>query len=241
MRHATRWLLLLMVVMALTVGPIAQDAPPRITPEQAKDFRGKVVTVCGRIDGVTCNQGFTTRITFTPSGFPVSSATEGPTTIVAPDAIRSASGIAPEPRFDRQLVCATGLARQGTRGEEIVLGDLSGIWVEQTLTPPLATQAHWPCEDGVTMPTVLRDVKPNYTAEAMRARAQGVVRMQGVVEADGLVGNVRVTRSLHPEIDAEAVKAFKGWQFRPGTFRGQPAAVVVVTEMTFTLRSRAQP
>src|SRR2546427_2276524 len=50
--------------------------------------------------------------------------------------------------------------------------------------------------NGVESPRLLRSVRPNYTAEAMRAKVQGVVRLEGVVLPDGTVGDLKVTRSL---------------------------------------------
>jgi TonB family protein len=44
-----------------------------------------------------------------------------------------------------------------------------------------------------------------------------------------------VIRSLHRDLDAEAIIAARKWKFQPGTFRGQAAPVVVTIEMTFTL------
>ena len=50
----------------------------------------------------------------------------------------------------------------------------------------------------LVMPTVIRDVKPEYTAEAMRARVQGAVLVGAIVQADGTVRDVQVVRSLDP-------------------------------------------
>jgi protein TonB len=90
----------------------------------------------------------------------------------------------------------------------------------------------------VTSPTVLKEVKPNYTGEAMRARIQGTVTMEAVVMPDGSVGNVHITRSLDSAfgLDNEAIKTVKQWRFRPGTRLGQPVPVLIVIEMSFTLR-----
>jgi hypothetical protein len=41
------------------------------------------------------------------------------------------------------------------------------------------------------MPTVVRSVKPQYTAEAMRARVQGAVVVRAIVQADGTVRDVQ--------------------------------------------------
>src|SRR5438067_1787895 len=92
--------------------------------------------------------------------------------------------------------------------------------------------------NGVESPRLVRSVRPNYTAEAMRAKVQGVVRLEGVVLPDGSVGDVKVTRSLDPVfgLDQEAVKAAKQFRFVPGTRFGEPVAVLVSFEIEFTLR-----
>jgi protein TonB len=91
---------------------------------------------------------------------------------------------------------------------------------------------------GVINPRVLREVKPQYTADAMRAKVQGTVLLECVVMPDGSVGRVDVVKSLDPTfgLDAEAVKAAKQWRFQPGTRFGEPVAVLVTIELTFTLR-----
>jgi len=92
--------------------------------------------------------------------------------------------------------------------------------------------------NGVTSPVVIKEVKPNYTGEAMRARIQGLVTMEAVVMPDGSVGDIRVTRSLDQQfgLDKEAIKTVKQWRFRPGLRLGQPVPVLIVIEMSFTLR-----
>src|SRR5262245_15762597 len=92
--------------------------------------------------------------------------------------------------------------------------------------------------NGVDSPRLLRSVRPNYTAEAMRAKVQGVVRLEGVVNSDGSVGDVKITRSLDSifGLDQEAIKAAKQFRFLPGTRFGEPVAVLVSFEIEFTLR-----
>jgi TonB family protein len=88
----------------------------------------------------------------------------------------------------------------------------------------------------VTMPKVVRDVKPNYPDSMKKERVQGKVMLEAVVTKDGNVGEVTVKEPLHPELDAEAVKAMKQWEFLPGTREGKPVDVAVEVEMTFTLK-----
>jgi protein TonB len=92
--------------------------------------------------------------------------------------------------------------------------------------------------NGVQLPRPLQEVKPQYTADAMRAKVQGTVLLECVVLPDGTVGSVEVVRSLDSTfgLDQEAIKAAKRWRFAPGTRFGEPVAVLVTIELTFTLR-----
>jgi periplasmic protein TonB len=92
--------------------------------------------------------------------------------------------------------------------------------------------------NGVTTPELLQEVKPAYTAEAMRAKVQGSVYLECVVRQDGSTGDCKVVRSLDPTfgLDQEAIRAARQWRFKPGTRLGQPVPVLVTIELMFTLR-----
>jgi TonB family protein len=92
--------------------------------------------------------------------------------------------------------------------------------------------------NGVQLPQPVFEKKPAYTADAMRAKVQGTVLLECVVLPDGTVGSVEVVRSLDSTfgLDQEAIKAAKQWRFRPGSRFGEPVAVLVTIELTFTLR-----
>lgn len=94
--------------------------------------------------------------------------------------------------------------------------------------------------NGVSSPVLIKEVKPNYTSDAMRAKLQGVVEMEAVVLPDGSVdpNRIKITRSLDSTfgLDQQAVIAVRQWRFRPGTYKGQPVPVLVNVELTFTLR-----
>jgi periplasmic protein TonB len=91
---------------------------------------------------------------------------------------------------------------------------------------------------GVTLPRALREVKPAYTAEAMRAKVQGMVLVECIVMPDGNVGDAKIIRSLDSVfgLDQEALKAARQWKFLPGTRLGEPVPVIITIELTFTLR-----
>jgi protein TonB len=91
---------------------------------------------------------------------------------------------------------------------------------------------------GVVSPRLIREVRPLYTSDAMRAKVQGVVGIEAVVLADGSVGKAQVVRSLDTAfgLDEEALRTVRQWRFAPGRRSGQPVAVMVLIEMAFTLR-----
>jgi TonB family protein len=91
---------------------------------------------------------------------------------------------------------------------------------------------------GIVLPEVLKEVKPAYTADAMRAKVQGVVWLECIVMPDGTVGDVKITKSLDSVfgLDHEAIKAARQWRFKPGMRQGQPVPVIITIELTFTLR-----
>ena len=91
---------------------------------------------------------------------------------------------------------------------------------------------------GLSFPTVIRQVQPAYTEEAIRNRIQGSVILAVVVLPDGTVGEVTVLRSLDETfgLNAQAVLAVRQWVFNPGMKDGVAVAVRVTIEMTFTLR-----
>jgi len=98
----------------------------------------------------------------------------------------------------------------------------------------------YPPGNGVSNPVLVREVKPNYTADALRAKIQGTVEMEAVVQADGTIDprSIRIVRSLASTfgLDREAIEAVKQWRFRPAMRSGQAVASFVTLELVFTLR-----
>jgi TonB family protein len=91
---------------------------------------------------------------------------------------------------------------------------------------------------GVTSPQVIYERRPEYTLDAMRARAQGTILIEATVLADGSVGGVRIVRSMPNSVglDQKALEAVRAWRFRPGTYEGKVVAVKVLIELSFNLR-----
>lgn len=90
---------------------------------------------------------------------------------------------------------------------------------------------------GVVPPTLLSQVRPKYTGEAMRLRIQGTVALEVVVSREGIPTAIRVTRSLDPGgLDEEALAAVRQWRFTPGRIGGTPVDVLVTVLVDFTVR-----
>jgi protein TonB len=88
------------------------------------------------------------------------------------------------------------------------------------------------------LPRAIAQVRPAYTAEALRAKIEGTVILSAVVERDGTVQQVKILRSIDPGLDQEAIRAAKHWRFDPGRKDGKPVPVVVTLELTFTVRDK---
>lgn len=91
--------------------------------------------------------------------------------------------------------------------------------------------------NGVTAPTLLLQVRPHYTSEAMQRKIQGTVVLEMIVASDGIPYDVRVVRSLDAHgLDDEAVRAAKQWRFNPGCFGETPVDVLVIVMIDFHIR-----
>jgi len=89
---------------------------------------------------------------------------------------------------------------------------------------------------GVTPPTVLNQVRPKYTTEALRRKIQGTVMLEVVVGREGVPLAMRVTRSLDPGgLDEEAMTAVREWRFTPGRIGETPVDVLVTILIDFRI------
>lgn len=91
---------------------------------------------------------------------------------------------------------------------------------------------------GIESPVLVKEVKPQYTPDAMRAKIQGSVWLECVVTPEGVCVDIQVVRSLDAVfgLDEAAVKAARLWRFIPGKRLGQPVPVLVTIQLDFGLR-----
>jgi TonB family protein len=70
----------------------------------------------------------------------------------------------------------------------------------------------------------------------VRALIQGTVTLDAIVGIDGKISEVRVRKSLDPDLglDHEAVAAVQQWRFSPATRFGEPVPLRVSVELFFS-------
>lgn len=75
-----------------------------------------------------------------------------------------------------------------------------------------------------------------YPAAALENRIQGRAIVTFIVEKDGSISNPKVTRSISPELDREAINVIKRMpKWNPGFNNGRPARVRFTLPVTFKL------
>jgi protein TonB len=82
-------------------------------------------------------------------------------------------------------------------------------------------------------PTKLQHVSPQFPADALNARFQGVVIAEIVVDEAGRVRDATIVRSI-PLLDDAALAAVRRWQFKPTTVEGRVVPVRMTVTVNFT-------
>jgi TonB family protein len=88
---------------------------------------------------------------------------------------------------------------------------------------------------GVTAPSVIYKVEPEYSEEARQARFEGTVIVYVVVDETGNPRGLKVIRPLGLGLDEKAIEAVQQWKFKPGMKAGRPVAVQATIEVNFRL------
>jgi len=88
---------------------------------------------------------------------------------------------------------------------------------------------------GVSAPTVIHSVQPEFTEEARQVNYEGTVSIQLIVDSQGNPQAIHIIRHLGKGLDQKAIEAVQQYRFRPAMYQGHPVAVQMVIDIDFHL------
>jgi TonB family protein len=88
---------------------------------------------------------------------------------------------------------------------------------------------------GVSSPKVIKEVEPEFSEEARKAKYTGTVLVRVVIGPDGNVRSASVLSPVGMGLDEKAVEAAKQWKFDPARKDGRPVSVYAQIEVNFQL------
>ena len=101
--------------------------------------------------------------------------------------------------------------------------------------PPVDTGPIFVTGD-VQKPIKISDVQPQYTEIARKARIQGVVILQTIINKEGNITDVKILKGLPMGLADAAVSAVEQWKYEPATLNGKPVAVYFNLTVNFQLQ-----
>jgi TonB family protein len=95
-----------------------------------------------------------------------------------------------------------------------------------------------PGHDGVSYPRIRYSVGPDVrpSTPLPPGNGNGSCVLDLIVDANGVPQQVKVLRSLSPDLDPLAVKAASQWRFFPAELHGKPVAVRIQLQIQFHKR-----
>lgn len=121
---------------------------------------------------------------------------------------------------------------------EIQLSNLDDVVFTSIPKAPPVEEPAGPIYVGgdVKAPVKIFHPAPQYTEIARKARVQGYVTLQTIIDKEGNVTNVKVLKPLSMGLTEEAVKAVLRWKFKPATLNAKPVEVYYVLTVNFRLQ-----
>ncbi|PYQ32058.1 MAG: hypothetical protein DMF56_02875 [Acidobacteria bacterium] len=101
---------------------------------------------------------------------------------------------------------------------------------------PTAQSPNDPWRFPPIRPVLVHSVPARYTEVARKARLQGDVILELLIERDGRVSNAKVLKSLPMALDMSALTAVREWRYTPGKDRnGAPVRTLWNVTVPFRL------
>jgi periplasmic protein TonB len=117
------------------------------------------------------------------------------------------------------------------------VGVPSGLTPTEVLPPPpVVQQRPTLVRPGglISEPKKVATVPPVYPEVARRARIEGTVVIEAIIDERGFVTDARVMKSI-PLLDAAVLSALKQWRYTPTLLNGVPVRVLMTITFNFQL------
>jgi periplasmic protein TonB len=88
----------------------------------------------------------------------------------------------------------------------------------------------------VKAPVAINRIDPTYTEIARKARIEGFVIIEAIIDTNGNVTDVRILKTLPLGLGDAAMDAVRRWKFKPGTLNGQPVPVIYDLTVNFRMQ-----
>lgn len=101
--------------------------------------------------------------------------------------------------------------------------------------PPIIDQGPMRVGGDIQAPEKIFNVDPVYPELARRARMEGFVILTAIIDRQGDVKEVEISRGLGLGLGDAAVTAVRQWKYTPTTYNGRPVEVVLTITVFFQL------
>jgi TonB family protein len=130
---------------------------------------------------------------------------------------------------------------ENNRGEGFAMSARGQIVSTRAVSGKMLPATSGACEPSaiggrVRPPAKIEDVKPVYPSQVKGAEVHGEVELSGIIAADGTVKDLRVAKSLHPDLDASAMTAVSQWRFESPLLNCRPVDVPFTVKVDFGIQ-----
>ena len=84
-------------------------------------------------------------------------------------------------------------------------------------------------------PHAIYQPSAEYDEKDRKKKTQGTVMLSMIVTKEGKTADIKVTQSLTPGLDEQAMKAVSRWRFDPVIYDGKPCPMKIAAEVSFHL------
>lgn len=102
--------------------------------------------------------------------------------------------------------------------------------------PATSDQHVYKIGGDVSAPRIISKIEPEYSDAAKNKKIEGGVLLRVVIDTAGAPRDIRVMRSLDPDLDANAIAAITEWRFAPAKKDGKAVSCEANIEVNFRLQ-----